>query len=404
MYIPFMVSKVSRKYVRTEFEGVFYRYSARCDPHTGDPDRIYIFWYADASGKGHWKTVGRHSQGVSPVTAMLERTKFLAGCANTPRPPLDHPIVTVGQVVEAYHAWSKNEGKQVDQHYRQYSTHVQSQVHSLAIGALSPDLLSSLKARLLKTPAGNTRAGKNPESAGFSPRKPLAGQTVNNIFSFMRSAINRAIATGLWNGANPLSTKGGIWKMAPANNKRLRFLTKDEARSLLEDLQTRHSQLHDMVLLSLKTGLRPTEIFKLRGQDIDAVANVLHILSKGGKRVPVRVPVDMIAMLLAYGRKPLEPVFQQPRKKTAFAKTPACFQTAVKKLNLAPKDGDSLYAVTLHTMRHTFASWLAQSGKVSLMELQKLMRHESISMTMRYAHLFPGQESEKLAIIDDILK
>ena len=81
-------------------------------------------------------------------------------------------------------------------------------------------------------------------------------------------------------------------------------------------------------------------------------------------------------MLQAYTRKPAEPIFQQPRKKTAFEKTPACFQTAVRKLNLAPEDGDSLYAVTLHTMRHTFASWLAQSGKVTLMELQKLMRQE----------------------------
>ncbi|WP_279076161.1 tyrosine-type recombinase/integrase, partial [Bilophila wadsworthia] len=64
---------------------------------------------------------------------------------------------------------------------------------------------------------------------------------------------------------------------------------------------------------------------------------------------------------------------------------------------------DSLYMVTLHTMRHTFASWLAQSGKVTLMELQKLMRHKNITMTMRYAHLFPGQESEKLSIIGDML-
>ena len=84
-----------------------------------------------------------------------------------------------------------------------------------------------------------------------------------------------------------------------------------------------------------------------------------YILQKGGKRVFVRVPEDMVRMLQTYKRKPAEPIFQQPRKKTAFTKTPACFQTAVRKLNLAPKDGDSLYAVTLHTMRHTFASWLA---------------------------------------------
>jgi hypothetical protein len=31
------------------------------------------------------------------------------------------------------------------------------------------------------------------------------------------------------------------------------------------------------------------------------------------------------------------------------------------------------------------------------------MRHANINMTMRYAHLIPGQESEKLSIIDGIL-
>ena len=54
-------------------------------------------------------------------------------------------------------------------------------------------------------------------------------------------------------------------------------------------------------------------------------------------------------------------------------------------------------------MRHTFASWLAQSGKVTLMDLKKLMRLKIITMTMRYAHLFSGQESEKLSIIGDML-
>ena len=175
----------------------------------------------------------------------------------------------------------------------------------------------------------------------------LAGQTVNNIFSFMRSAINRAVATGMWSGVNPLSTKGGTWKMVKANNARLRFLTREEAQALLDDLEKRHPQLHDMALLSLRTGLLPTEIFKLRGQEVDGNACGLYIIQKGGKRVFVRVPEDMIRMLQAYKRKPAEPIFQQPRKKTAFEKTPACFQTVVRKLNLAPEDGDSLYAVTL---------------------------------------------------------
>lgn len=121
----------------------------------------------------------------------------------------------------------------------------------------------------------------------------------------------------MWSGVNPLSTKGGTWKMVKADNERLRFLTREEVRALLGDLEKRHPQLHDMALLSLRTGLRPTEIFKLRGQDVDGNACGLYIIQKGGKRVFVRLPEDMIRMLQAYTRKPAEPIFQQPRKKTA---------------------------------------------------------------------------------------
>ncbi len=44
--------------------------------------------------------------------------------------------------------------------------------------------------------------------------------------------------------------------------------------------------------------------------------------------------------------------------------------------------------VTFHTLRHTFASWAMMRG-VSLRELQELLGHSSLAMTMRYAHLAP---------------
>jgi site-specific recombinase XerD len=42
--------------------------------------------------------------------------------------------------------------------------------------------------------------------------------------------------------------------------------------------------------------------------------------------------------------------------------------------------------VNFHTRRHTFASWAVMRG-VSLKELQELLGHASLTMTMRYAHL-----------------
>jgi integrase len=276
---------------------------------------------------------------------------------------------------------------------------LRARLHALPIAEVTPDLLTAIKGDLVKTRVVKRRRGVEDK-----PRKLLAPQTVNNILSFVRASINRAIGTGLWNGVNPLSTKrGSPWQLLKVNNARLRFLTPDEAKKLLAELMAYNPQLHDMALLSLRTGLRATEVFKLKGQDVDAHADVLYIIAKGGSRAAIRIPSDIAAMLRAYNRKPGEALFKTPVTGVSLKQTPPGFKRAVKRLDLAPKDGDSLYAVTFHTLRHSFASWLAQSGKVTLFELKNLMRHKHINMTLRYAHLFPGQESEKLSIIDALL-
>ena len=71
------------------------------------------------------------------------------------------------------------------------------------------------------------------------------------------------------------------------------------------------------------------------------------------------------------------------------------FSKIVDRLGLNDGIEDSKNKVVFHTLRHTFASWLAKKG-VPLYSIQKLMGHASFQMVQRYAHL--STESMKAAV------
>ena len=56
-----------------------------------------------------------------------------------------------------------------------------------------------------------------------------------------------------------------------------------------------------------------------------------------------------------------------------------------------------------HDLRHTWASWLIQSG-VPLSVLQEMGGWESIEMVRRYAHLAPNHLTEHARQIDSIFE
>ena len=63
-------------------------------------------------------------------------------------------------------------------------------------------------------------------------------------------------------------------------------------------------------------------------------------------------------------------------------------------LTLAGIDG-----FTWHDLRHTFASWLMMRG-ASLRSVAELLGHQSMKMTMRYAHLSSAFLSAGVSLLD----
>lgn len=368
----------------SRFPGVYWREST--DParkHNGRPDRCFDYCIR-IKGKLKWVNVGWLSEGFSEQKAANMRREALIRIANGIEEKEEQAKqTTLNAIVEAYFKWMESEGKYFLPEKSRYDVHIKSALGNCPLDALEPEKIASLKGKLLETcSAGN----------------------VKKILSLCRAAINHAIRIQAWAGINPFGSER--LSMPRPQNRGERFLSPEEARALLAELEKRSPQLHDMAWLSLKTGLRSTEIFRLKGADVDSLGGVLWVTEKGRTRVAVKVGVEVIAALASYGRQPDEFVFQGKNggklKEISDTFNRACIACGLSPAKKGDKQ-DSRKKMWFHVLRHTFASWLAQSGKVTLQELRDLMRHKTIAMTERYAHLIPENSAAKTAIIEDIL-
>ena len=231
-------------------------------------------------------------------------------------------------------------------------------------------------------------------NAGKSPR------TVEYALAVVRHAFNRAIEWGIFSGRNPVSRV----KKPRKDNRRVRFLTRDEAEALLNELKKHSIQVYEMAYLSLYTGMRFGEITNLTWQDVDFENNIITIKDpKNRESRSAYITRDMRYLLLEKFRREMpksqsELLFKDSdgKKIVHISKT---FPRVVDKLGLNRGVEDPRDKVVFHTLRHTFASWLAIQG-TPIYTIKELMGHKTLAMTERYSHLIPDikrEAVEKLA-------
>ncbi|MEI6313650.1 MAG: tyrosine-type recombinase/integrase [Syntrophus sp. (in: bacteria)] len=175
-------------------------------------------------------------------------------------------------------------------------------------------------------------------------------------------------------------------------------ITDDEANILVANLNKKSSQLHDICLLSLYCGLRAGEIFNLRGQDLDFENNLIHIADPKNKH-PRKAYMTAKVRGILLARKPESPgqlVFKSREKKknkdisttpdekiTSVSRT---FERIIDELGFNSGITDPRQKIVFHSLRHTFASWLALQGE-PIQVIGELLGHRTLTMTQRYAHL-----------------
>ncbi|WP_026939677.1 tyrosine-type recombinase/integrase [Hippea alviniae] len=89
--------------------------------------------------------------------------------------------------------------------------------------------------------------------------KSLSPRTIQYAIQTVKHMFNVAIKQGFFKGENP--TRG--IKIPKKDNKRIRFLTRDEAKMLLQELKKHSQDTYEIAYLSLYTGMRFSEIANL---------------------------------------------------------------------------------------------------------------------------------------------
>ncbi len=228
--------------------------------------------------------------------------------------------------------------------------------------------------------------------------QPLSARTIQYIFAVVRQIWNYALSRGLIDTPYPAKRV----KTPTADNRRTRFLTREEAEQLLMALQSRSQTMHDMSLLSLFCGLRAGELFKLTWADVNFHEGFIHVRDRKNKESGTAWMTPRVKEMLESrfaGQSNADPVFPNNQgEEKAF--TSKLFSNVVAGLGLNDNITDRRDKIVFHSLRHTFASWLAQKG-VPLHSLAGLMGHKTTTMTQRYAHLSPEGQRAHAMLIDD---
>lgn len=174
-------------------------------------------------------------------------------------------------------------------------------------------------------------------------------------------------------------------------------LSKEEVKAILE---AHHNIKHKAVLsLIYSCGLRRSEVLQLKPGDIDSKRNIVFIKQSKGKKDRITPLSPKILELLRIYFKEYKPVcylFEGKEPGTLYSE-----QSLQKTLKTAVQKAKISKPVTLHWLRHSYATHLLESG-TDLRYIQELLGHNSSRTTEIYTHVSTKNLQQIKSPFDDL--
>jgi len=365
---------------KTSFTGVFERESSE-RVHKRKPDIAYDICYRH-EGRLIWEKVGWLSEGYSPKLASDIRSERMRSKRHGLELPQDKPKTLFKAAAKKYIEWAKtNKVKEGRDDRLMIERHLAPRFENHRLDTITSFDLERMKSEMLK--------------ADYAPA------TVKHALVVMRQIYNKAIAWKVYRGENPVKSV----KMPKIANQRERFLSRDEAEALLKALKVKSVQVHDMALLSLHSGMRFGEIAALRVHDIDMVNGLITIRDPKNREPRKAYMTSAVKAMfrdrITEAAKPNDLIFpdENGKQQALISRT---FPRVVDALKLNEGIKDRRQQVCFHTLRNTFASWLALQGE-QIQTISELLGHKTLQMTIRYSHLTPDHRKAAVNRLEDSL-
>jgi integrase/recombinase XerD len=184
-------------------------------------------------------------------------------------------------------------------------------------------------------------------------------------------------------------------------------LSVDEVRQLIGAVRTLRHRTYFWTVYSL--GLRLAEGLHLQVGDLDSARMLVHVhLGKGAKDRFVPLPRHTLHLLREYWVTHRNPLWLFPAPKRgpqpiAPADRPMV-RTGVQDVMRRVVDQLGLRkAVSIHTLRHSYATHLLEAG-VNLRLIQQYLGHSSLETTMVYLHLTTVNQEQAVAAINKLME
>lgn len=213
--------------------------------------------------------------------------------------------------------------------------------------------------------------------------------TVNRKLALLRSVINAAHREYLWLDSRP------VFKGFAEDNERVRYLEPHEFARLVQHLPEPYG---NMATFAVSTGLRRNNVAGLKWEFVNMnrrTATFPDLVMKNGK--PLTIPLNETALGAIRRQLGRSDVWVFPRLDGERVRD------IPSKMWKKALEQAGITDFRWHDLRHTWASWLRQSGSVGLDLIQELGGWKQRQMVQRYSHLSVEHLAQSAGVLDGIL-